>query len=230
MEIAKLILEFLKVLAWPIVTFSVVFLFRAPLMGILARIHKANLPGGVSFDFHEEIQEAKYLSEAVVKQEENSQTMQKKTVGDLPSIPLTEANARIISLGLQPSPSGLDMTYYRELANQDPTVALAGLRIELEIIARNLAKGFKVELSKNESIGNVVRKLRDARAITTTQYELAQKILKICNAAIHGQFVSKEQADEVIDIANVLRDQVLSWLSWGFDDNWEPSKATKNRT
>jgi len=59
----------------------------------------------------------------------------------------------MIHLGLRPSPSGLDMSYYRSLADQDPNVTLAGLRIEIDILARNLAKGFNVSVNDRESGG-----------------------------------------------------------------------------
>src|SRR5437016_12438736 len=126
MELAKLILEYVKVLAWPTTTIIFVIAFRTPLTAILARLRKAALPGGVSIDFQEEIQKAKELSrqvDAVPVPADRRRT---------PAIPLTEANARMIGLGLQPVSSGLDMSYYREIAESDPTLALAGLRIELE--------------------------------------------------------------------------------------------------
>jgi hypothetical protein len=41
----------------------------------------------------------------------------------------------MISLGLKPTSSGLDMSDYREIAESDPTLALAGLRIEIEVLA-----------------------------------------------------------------------------------------------
>jgi hypothetical protein len=137
-------------------------------------------------------------------------------------IPLTEANARMISLGLQPSPSGLDMEYYRVLASQDPNIALAGLRIEVDILARNLAKGFKVAVSQRESGVRLLRRLLEADAIDVTQFELVGRIMKLCNAAAHGNPVSREQAEAVIDSAGVLSRQYLEWLSWGFDDGWKP--------
>jgi hypothetical protein len=52
--------------------------------------------------------------------------------------------------------------------------------------------------------------------------QLAQKVLEVCNAAVHGQPVSHEQAKSVIQSVEVLADWYLAWLSWGFDDGWEP--------
>lgn len=42
--------------------------------------------------------------------------------------------------------------------------------------------------------------------------------------AMHGRFVSREEAEEVIKAAEVLFGQYLAWLSWGFDDNWRPTR------
>ncbi len=222
MEIAKLVLEYMRVLVWPLVVITGILLFRSQLSAILWRLRKADLPMGVSLDFQQEIQEAKNLSQEVAQQVEPSNLPEEKKLR--PSIPMTEANARMIALGLQPSPSGLDMTYYRNLATQDPNIALAGLRIELDVLAKNLARGFKIETTHRDSGTRLLQKLRDFGAITMEQFQLAQKVFRLCNAAIHGQTVSREQADDVIDIANVLRDQYLRWLSWGFDDNWQPIK------
>jgi len=215
-EIAKIVLEYLKVLAWPVVGLSVAFVYKAQLLGVLGRLKKADLPGGVSLDFAEEAREIRHLSDQV-------KTLPSKHQGNgQPTIPLTDANARLISLGLQPSPSGLDMEYYRTLASQDPNIALAGLRIEVDILARNLAKGFKVAVSPRESSMRLLRRLLDADAIDATQFDLVEKIMQLCNAAAHGNPVSREQADSVINSAAVLARQYLEWLSWGFEDGWKP--------
>lgn len=52
--------------------------------------------------------------------------------------------------------------------------------------------------------------------------QLAMKVLQVCNAAVHGTPVTREEAGEVIGVAEVLADQYLAWLSWGFDDGWTP--------
>ena len=223
-DIAKLILAFVEALVWPATVLIVAFRFRTEIVAILARLKKADLPGGVSLDFSEEVKEARQLSHEVEIQPAKPHPAQKT---QRPAIPLTEGNARMISLGLQPSPSGLDMDYYRTLALQDPNVALAGLRIEIDVLARNLAKGFKIPTSERESGARLLSKLRSAEAITDAQFNLAQKVLRLCNAAVHGTVVAKEQADVVIDAAEVLFQQYLEWLSWGFPDGWEPVKVPK---
>ena len=218
MEIAQLVLEYIKVLVWPVFVLVIVLIFRKQLHAIIDRLEKAGLPGGVSLDFREQVQDAKRLSDKV------EAAPLPERANNMPAIPLTEANARLISLGLQPSPSGLDTAYYRNLAMQDPNLALAALRIEVDIVLRNLAKGFNVEISSRDSGQRLARKLREAGALTADQMQLINKIFQIANLAIHGQsVVSNEAANSVIDTVEVLVDQYIFWLSWGFDDGWEPS-------
>lgn len=128
----------------------------------------------------------------------------------------------MIALGLKPTPSGLDMSYYRQIAAQDPTLALAGLRIELEILTKNLAKGFGIYVSPHESPSSVLKRLRDASAVTPDQFALGQRVLSLANQAVHGRTASKQEADEIIDAASALVDDYLAWLSWGFKDGWLP--------
>ena len=218
MEWAKIVLEYLKVLIWPIVVILISWSFKEQICGVLNRLRKADLPGGVSIDFQEEIKQAKYISEKI---EAGSPPQGKKYT---PMLPLTEANARMIKLNLRPSPSGLDFSYYRNIAIQDSTLALAGLRIEIDVILKNVAMGFKVEIKHQENLGRLIRRLYDAAAITIEQTTLIQKILNICNTAIHNGPISKEQADAVIDLAEGLAQQYLAWLSWGFKDGWVPSQ------
>ncbi|MFZ0037430.1 MAG: hypothetical protein WAK91_08420 [Candidatus Acidiferrales bacterium] len=114
------------------------------------------------------------------------------------------------------------MNYYREIAQNDPTLALAGLRIELEVLANNIARGFKLVTRNNEPLSSLLYRLKAEGAITLEQLKLTRKILSICNQAVHGRAVTKQEAEEVIDAASVLAQQYLNWLSWGFPDNWTP--------
>lgn len=217
MEIAKIVLEYIKALAWPTVAFAVAMVYKKQIVSVLARLRKAGLPGGVSLDFSEEVNEVRHLSTQV-------EALPPKHEGKgFPAIPLTDANARMITLGLQPSPSGLDMNYYRVLARQDPNIALAGLRIEVDVLAKNLAKGFKVNATAHDSGHRLLRRLLEGGGITASQFELAEKVVHLCSSAVHGTRVSQAQAEAVIDSAEILARQYLEWLSWGFADGWKPT-------
>jgi hypothetical protein len=221
MEIAKLVLEYLKVLTWPAIVLTCLIMFRKQLFNIFTRLQKANLPGGVSLDFGKEAEEAKKLSQKVEALPPPEKAKKSTT------IPMNEVNQRLISLGLQPSTSGLDMSYYREIAERDPNLALAGLRIELEVVTRNLAKGFGLPLSNRESPMQILTLLRNQGKLTIEQYDLAMQIWKLSSQAVHGANVTTQDAKLVLDAAAVLVEQFVYWLSWGFKDNWKPANNQK---
>ncbi len=221
MEIAKIVLEFVQVLIWPILVVFIAIYFKNETSDILKRIKSAKLPGGVAFDLNDKIQEVKALSNEV---QENVTAKQEEHKGK-PTIPLTEANSRLIQLGFRPSPSGMDMDYYRGIASHDPNLALAGLRIDIDILARNLAKGFEIEIDETRiSAVRLLRRLFDEGCIYKNQYELAAKILNLCNQAIHGTPITFEQTQSVISSAEALIDDYVAWMSWGFDDDWQAKK------
>jgi hypothetical protein len=56
-DVAQLVLEYLKVLAWPLVVVALGLLYRRQVVGVLARLKKTELPGGVALDFSEEARE-----------------------------------------------------------------------------------------------------------------------------------------------------------------------------
>lgn len=219
MKLAELILEYLKVIIWPSLILGIVLIFRKQIDSRIRDLQKADLPGGVSFSFRAEIQEAEKLSVQVSAEPSPPQAEGSK------SLPLTEANLKMLKLGLQPSPSGLNVNYYRDLAVIDPNLALAGLRLEIDVLARNLAKGFKVPIEPQDSGEQLVRKLRDSGAVTKQQAELVSKILGLANAGVRGSVVMRDEANQIINIAEVLVDQYISWLSWGFDDDRKLGKV-----
>jgi len=211
LKVAAIVLEYISALAWPTVVVVLVCIFREQARDLIKRLKGADLPGGVKLNLQETIQQAERLSEEV---REIKPPPDKK---DIPVIPVTEANGHMLSLGLRPSPSGLDLEYYRTLAQQDPNIALAGLRIELEILTRNIATGFRVEIPDRASLRQVVATLHKEGALTSEQRQLIDKISHVCNAAVHGELVTIHDAELVIDTAGVLATQYVSWLSWGFD-------------
>lgn len=54
MEIAKLILEYVRALIWPVTVLTLSLFFRNEVKRVFARVRKAVLPGGVSVDLQEE--------------------------------------------------------------------------------------------------------------------------------------------------------------------------------
>jgi hypothetical protein len=64
-DIARILLEYLKALAWPVVAFTVALVYKTQLIGVLGRLKRAGLPGGVSLDFMEEAREVRELSDHI---------------------------------------------------------------------------------------------------------------------------------------------------------------------
>jgi len=217
MEIANLVLEYIKVLAWPFTVVFILIAFRKEVSKLFDKTKKLELPGGISLEvFEEKIQEAKQIAKEVEKEERPELAEIRKTKEIHIIKTDADVNKRMLELGLKPSPSGLQISYYQELASKDPRLALAGLRIDLELMLKNLAKGFQLEIDTKSSIRQINNELRERGAISNKQYELINKLLQISNAAVHGIEVSEEQANEVFEIMRILVQDYMNWLSWGF--------------
>lgn len=211
-----MLVELIDAIAWPTTVLAVILLFRKQIEEVLRRFKRADFPGGVSVEaFPEEVREARALLTRV--QEEEEEKKKERNVQG-PSIPLNEVNARMMNLGLSPSPTGLELSHYRIIAERDPNLALAGMRMEVETMLKNLAKGFDVTIGNRDGVSVIVHRLKDQGVITSHQAELLAKLIRLCNSAVHGQKVTEPQVDDLLDVATVLRDQYVSWLGWGFPD------------
>jgi hypothetical protein len=207
MELAKLILEFLKVLIWPVTTAVLVILFRTPITRILTRIRNFGLPGGVTIDLQNEIDATTELSKDALQ---IAATTEKKSN---PVVPMTEANAAMISLGLQPVSSGLSTRYFLSLADSDPTLALAALRIEIETLLKNMAHFIKDPIMAS-SPTPLLRSLQGMGIIPPIEADLLANILRLCNRAIHGDLtITVGEAKQVINSAEAFFLYYLVWLS-----------------
>lgn len=214
MEITKIILEFIKVLIWPITLVFILVYFKEHVGGLFSRLKSAKLPGGVSFELDSEIKEVIDLSDKL-----QEKTLEKKEEHkDKPPIENTKANLRLAKLGLRLSPSGMDTNYYRDIAKSNPNLALAGLRMEVEILIKNLANGFKIKFDEKGYSGvRLVKLLLENHAILENQYQLLIRVLFLCDKAEHGENITESQAMSIIESADALIEDYLAWLSWGFD-------------
>jgi len=209
MELAKLILEYVKVLAWPMTAIFLGIYFRKSLVAVLARLEKATLPGGISLDFDKKIQQIEALSEKVSANPEPQQ-QPKATL-----IVTTDANKRMIELGLMPVQSDLNISYFEELADHDPALAIAAPRMEIEILAKNLVIACKIPISTDRSSSalSLIRELSANKALKEYQSSLAIQIVQLCNLVIHGKRISRESAEKVFNGVAILYMDYLLWLS-----------------
>ncbi|HTM98543.1 MAG TPA: hypothetical protein VL088_07370 [Pedobacter sp.] len=215
-ELLKIIFDFIGTIIWPITTFIVVLIYKKAILRLINRAKKIELPGGLSLEaIDDDIKEAKELATEI-------KTERKPEVQDFIDEKGTklesESNRKMIENGLIPSPSGLNLAYYNEIVEIDPRLAMVGLRIDFELMLRNLAKGFKIQIEEKEPISKVISKLLNKGAITTKQYEFINLIFRISNSAAHGSEISRWQAWEVLQMGQVLVDDYLAWLDWGFNN------------
>ncbi len=148
-----------------------IFFFKDDVKWLLKRLASVKFGDHSVEFFRDELERAQELSTGVRTETEVSEEKREQRAA-ASKIPLTEVNARMLKNGLRPSPSGLELQYYHDLAECNQAIALTGLMFELEIIGQNLAKGFKVSIPKSASVTTIFRALADANAVTPGQYEL----------------------------------------------------------
>ena len=215
-ELLKIILDFIGLLIWPITVIIIIMIFKKEIRKLVDKAKKLELPGGFSIEtVNDEIIKAKELA-VEIKTERKTEVQNIIDHYDIQND--SKANKRMIELGLDISPSGLDLNYYKKIADTDKRLALVGLRIDFEMMLKNLAKGSKIETKERESLNNIISKLLTHGKITRRQFDFINSIFKITNAAAHGAQISIEQVYEVLEIGQVLVDDYIAWLDWGFPD------------
>jgi len=174
---------------------GLLFLLSIPL---LAPFLKKAKWFGAEFDFKENIQE---LSDLVEESKEEKKEITKEN-----------------------RPAEIIETFSAEsainLVSQDPNLALAALRIEIERILR-LAYKILVdpESSAKKGIRFLVTELGKHGVIRKYQSDALQQITKLCNEAVHGGKVSEQEAIEVIDLTFRLSES----FSLGYSINFQPN-------
>jgi len=175
---------------------------------LFERAKRVELPGGISIEaFENKLQKARAL-EQEIKAERSLGVSDQSS----PSIRGQEANLQMIGLGLRPSPSGLDLNYYANIAESDMTLAMAGLRMDLELMLRNLAKGYAIEIYDRSSPDQLLDALLKAGAVQTSQSEFVRIIFQLTSFTIHGGKITKAQFEEVIELGQTLVEDYMLWL------------------
>ena len=208
MSFPELFLKFIDVIIWPAVTLYILIGFRKEIGRLFERAKRVELPGGISIEaFENKLQKARALEQEIKAERSLGVSDQPN-----PSIRGQEANIQMIGLGLRPSPSGLDLNYYAYIAESDMTLAMAGLRMDLELMLRNLAKGYAIEIYDRSSPDQLLDALLKAGAVQTSQSEFVRIIFQLTSFAIHGGNITKAQFDEVIELGQTLVEDYILWL------------------
>ncbi|PHS56845.1 MAG: hypothetical protein COB17_08240 [Sulfurimonas sp.] len=97
----------------------------------------------------------------------------------------------------------------RKLAESDPVIALAKVRIELEKTLTRLERITLVD-TQPSSLGTLVRKLINHEIISSQVGKSLSNVISLCNRAIHGEYIAKEDALTVVELGNELLED-LDW-------------------
>lgn len=154
---------------------------------------------GAEFEFKDQIEKAKKLVE-------KSEAQAKKQYGD--------------RLAHKPRFETFSTSSAQRLIAEDPNLALAALRIDME---RVLSHAVGVLVSTKETrpltISQSTRLLLEHELISEEQSDAIRTIIQICNKAVHGAEVTAAEATEVLSLTNRLNNSFPTGYSLNFFPN-----------
>jgi len=83
------------------------------------------------------------------------------------------------------------------VAKQDPNLALAGLRIEIEMRLNEIAKRRDIS-SRNKGVGQLLRLLQENGILSDEEKSVLGDLIGLLNKAVHGLEVDNKSADWAI--------------------------------
>lgn len=175
--------------------FTVLILFILAIPALSQFLKKAKV-AGAEFEFREEIESTK---KAVQQSVEKSKS---KTNGKSKPVMFETFN-------LQSA---------KKLLDSDPVLALASLRIEIERKLSLAVKFFKLPINR-EILFEYIDALKKNEILSFEQVKALRKITDMCNKAIHGYTITKDEAREIIDLANKLNQSFSVGYSIDFSKN-----------
>jgi len=99
----------------------------------------------------------------------------------------------------------------KELAESDPVIALAKIRIELEKVLGQIARFNSVKVS-GFALGTLVNKLTNQEIVSHDVGKALREVIALCNRAIHGETISEEGARTIVDVGVELLEE-LYWIA-----------------
>lgn len=192
---------------WPnffiVDTITVLLFFILLLPSVAPYLKRAKIPG-VEFEFKEEIQETrKVVQRSVEKAKENERT------GKAKILPFETFKLSAVK---------------KLLESEDFVLALAALRIEIERKLRLAANFLRLDDKDKMPIFKIVGAMGDRGMLDSDQMVALRRIVIMCNKAIHGSFISKEEAEQIIDLAEKLNLSFPVGCSINFSSNSDYKK------
>lgn len=101
----------------------------------------------------------------------------------------------------------------KKLADSDPVIALAKIRIELEKVLGRLAGSSSIDM-KGVTLGSLVNRLSNEEVISSHIGRSLREVISICNRAVHGESIAENDAATIVEIGCEL----LESLFWEVRD------------
>lgn len=160
---------------------------------------------GAEFEFKEAIEKTKKLVEKSEKSSKKNVNQMKKTIRKFETFKTQSA---------------------RHLLDIDPNLSLAALRIEIErIFSNNITTLISETALKQKSLSQYIDWYLDEGLIDIFQVRALRTILDMCNKAVHGATVTKDEAEKIIELTERLNYS----FSTGYSINVEPNVDYKEQ-
>lgn len=88
---------------------------------------------------------------------------------------------------------------FQLVANEDPNLALAGLRIEIENRLNQIAKSYQIN-SGRSSVGRLLQALRQKELLSNQEQSVLADMINLLNEAVHGAKIDTRATDWAMDI------------------------------
>lgn len=117
---------------------------------------------------------------------------------------LEKAEIKAAEAGLLAQPTSIsEQPSYLTIAEQDPNLALAGLRIEIERRLRKLAESSGMRID-GMGLGQLLRRMRETEVLTDTEVNLLSDLAGTLNRAVHGASVDGQASQWAIQVGSRL--------------------------
>jgi hypothetical protein len=164
-------------IAWPKLTvdlITVALLVIAIIPWLGSLFRVVELPGGVKVEYHD--------LQKVTDSAKKAGLLKKKS---------TNGSGRV------------KKPIYQEIALEDPNLALAGLRIEIEKRLIEIAKSREIKVEK-AGISTLSRILKEQNVLTSQEYSVILDMVMLLNSAVHGAKVSDDAAKWALDTGSQI--------------------------
>ena len=168
---------------------------------------------GAEFEFKDEISATEKLVDSSIKKAKEREALQE--TAKIPKPPTSQFSQFTV----------FDLSNVKELIDDDPVLALAALRIEIEKKLRIAANKFGIPQKEQFSIRTLLDVLVKKEILHPEQINAIKNIQRMCNKAVHGAEISQEEAEKIVDLAEKLNKS----FSIGYWINFDPNTDYKKQ-